>query len=121
MKHAADAQTIDWVDRRDLGIARAERRARRECGDEWTLSAATYLALYARNTAVGQPFLLEDAREASAGKVTAPTNAKAWGAAVQFAVRSGWLQKAGYAPARSSNGSPKVLWRTAASGAQAAA
>lgn len=79
----------------------------------WTETAAAYLRDYAVRVAVGQPWLLEDARDASMGRVSDPDNLKAWGAAVQLAARRGWLVRAGYAPARSSNGSPKCLWRAA--------
>lgn len=105
----AEVSQIDWIARRDLGIARAKQKAEREY-DGWTLAAAEYLRDYAGRT-FGEPFLLEDAREASRFRVAQPTNQKAWGAAVQLAHRQGWIQKAGYAPARSSNGSPKCLWR----------
>lgn len=110
---SAEATQLDWINRRDLGIARARQRAERECGDTWTRKAAEYLRDYARR-AFGQPFLLEDAREVS--RLPKPTNAKAWGAAVQLACRQRWIEKAGYAPARSSNGSPKCVWRTVISG-----
>lgn len=97
-------------DRRDLGIARAQQKAERECGDDWTRKTAEYLRDYARRTS-GQPFMLEDARKASIGHVPVPTNAKAWGPAAQRAAREKWIRKVGYASARSSNLSPKVLWR----------
>lgn len=97
----------DWLTRRELGIARSVRR----CPDEWTESAAKYLRAYGEIITFGQPFLLEDARDASHGMVTQPPNLKAWGAATVYAVRRGWIVKAGYGPARSSNGSPKCLWR----------
>lgn len=114
----AAACQLDWITRRDLGIARARQRAERECGDQWTHDAAVYLRDYARHT-FGEPFLLEDAREASRPRLTQPQNGKAWGAAVQLACRQGWIQKAGYAPARSSNGSPKCLWKTASADGEA--
>lgn len=110
----AEAAQVDWIVRRDLGIARAKQRAEREY-DGWTLAAAEYLRDYAKR-AVGQPFLLEDAREASRFRLAQPTNGKAWGASVQLACRQKWIEKAGYAPARSSNGSPKCLWRAVIGG-----
>jgi hypothetical protein len=103
-------EQFDWVNRRDLGIARAQQRAERE-HEGWTDLAAEYLRDYSTRVAHGQPFLLEDARDASYGRVVRPSNDKAWGAAVQRAAKRGWLAKAGYAPARSSNGSPKCTWR----------
>lgn len=95
--------------RRDLGIERSTRR----CEPDWTREAAGYLRWYAQEVARGQPFLLEDAREVcGAHGVRTPPNERAWGAAVRYAVHQRWLTKAGYAPARSSNGSPKCLWRS---------
>lgn len=101
-----------WRERRDDGIRRAHEHAE---ADEpgWTERAALYLRDYAARVAHGQPFLLEDAREASGARVSAPANPKAWGRAVQVAARRGWLVREGYAPARSSNGSPKCAWRAA--------
>lgn len=92
--------------RRDAGIARAREHAEADVPD-WTETAAAYLRKFARDTAVGQPFMVEDASECSLGYVPEPDNGKAWGGAVQLAARRGWLRKAGYASARSSNGSPK--------------
>lgn len=95
--------------RRDLGMARV-RRAADDAAHDWTELAAAYLRDYALTTH-GQPFLVEDAAEVS--RLPAPPNAKAWGPAVQIAARRGWIVRAGYAPARSSNLSPKCLWRAA--------
>jgi hypothetical protein len=92
--------------RRDDGMQRAEDHA--EADDPgWTESAATYLRFFARHAA-GQPFLVEDA---AAIYPYRPANGKAWGPAVRLAVKRGWLTKAGYAPARTSNLSPKCTWR----------
>lgn len=107
---------LDWLDRRDLGIHRAQVKAHRECGEDWTVRAATFLYHYAACVALGQPFMVEDARQVAHTKrygVPRNSNPKAWGAAVQMARRKGWIRAAGYAPARSSNGSPKVLWERA--------
>jgi hypothetical protein len=75
---------------------------------EWTEMAAAFLRDYARSC--GGTFLVEQARQASAGKIPAPDNLKAWGPAAAKAVRKGWIAKAGYGPACSSNGSPKTLF-----------
>lgn len=97
--------------RRDLGIARAELRQER-LDPDWTAAAAGFLRDFAKDTALGQPFLIEDAREASFGKITEAPNAKAWGAAVRQAARSGWLVKTGqFGITRCSNQSPRALWR----------
>ena len=93
--------------RRDLGIARAADGA----GDGWVEAAAQWLHWYASHTAHGQPFLVEDAAQVFPGQRAA--NGKAWGPAVQLARRQGWIVRDGYAPARSSNLSPKCTWRAA--------
>ena len=56
--------------RRDLGIARAELRQER-LDPDWTAAAAGFLRDFAKDTALGQPFLIEDARE----QATAAANA----------------------------------------------
>ena len=95
--------------RRDLGIERARRRA----GDPWTMSAARFVAYYARAIAKGEPFLIEDARAAwNASGREPPPDGRAWGGVTNVASRElGLIEKAGYGPAKSSNCSPKVLWR----------
>lgn len=107
----ARGRTDDWVEvlaRRDAGIERAARRAT----PEWVRTSAEYLRWYATRVAHGQPFLLEDAREVSSiHGIEHPANERAWGAAVRHAAACGWIVKNGYAPARSSNGSPKCLWK----------
>lgn len=102
-------QQLDLVDaclRRETGIARVALAA----GSEWIEAAAAHLRDYARRT-YGQPFLIEDAAQVYRG--AAPPNAKSWGPAALAAARRGWIRKAGYAPARSSNLSPKCTWRAA--------
>lgn len=107
---SADANQLDWIERRGLGMARAQRRTERECGEDWTERAAQHLREFARRIAVGQPFLIEDARAAAPRSLGEPSNGKAWGPAVQRARKAGYIKGAGFAPARSSNGSPKCLW-----------
>jgi len=96
--------------RRDEGMARAQEHAEAD-QPGWTEAAATFLRDYAQT--VAGPFLVEQARIASKHRVAIPENAKAWGPAAVLAVKRGWIVKAGYAAARSSNGSPKCQWRTA--------
>ena len=95
--------------RRDLGMARVQRAAE-DAVASWTERAAAYLRDYSRSTH-GQPFLIEDAAEVA--RLPSPPNAKAWGPAAQLAARRGWIKRAGYAPARTSNRSPKCLWAAA--------
>lgn len=91
--------------RRDIGLARVETSA----GRTWVERAAELIIRYARKH---DRFLVEDVRTAAArhGMIEDPPNLKAWGAAVQRARMSGAVRAAGYAPANSSNRSPKVLW-----------
>jgi hypothetical protein len=91
--------------RRDIGLARVEMSA----GMPWVERAAGLVRAYALKHG---KFLVEDVRAAAAEweMIEDPPNAKAWGAAVQLARRRGWVNACGYAPANSSNRSPKVLW-----------
>jgi len=98
---------VDACERRDDGIRRAKEHAESDAPG-WTEAAAAYLREYARQTC-GEPFLVENAIEVYRG--ARPANKRAWGAATQLAARRGWIVKAGYALARSSNQSPKCTWR----------
>ena len=100
----AQLDLVDALQRRDTGMARVEQSA----GTDWIDDATAYLREYARR-ARGEPFLIEDAIEVYTG--TRPPNPKAWGPAAMMAAKRGWIRKAGYAPARSSNLSPKTLWQ----------
>lgn len=99
-----------WKARRDEGMARAQEHAEAD-QPGWTEAAATFLRDYAQT--VAGPFMVEQARIASKHRVAIPENAKAWGPAAVLAVKRGWIVKAGYGPASSSNGSPKTLFRSA--------
>lgn len=92
--------------RRDRGIDRAGRR-----DSAWTDWAAEIIRQHARNH---ETFLIEDVHEyAIQCGLPAPVDGRAWGAATRLAAKRGYIVKAGYAPAKSSNLSPKVLWRRA--------
>ncbi len=93
------------------GMLAAAMHADRVEGD-WTTQAGA--ALYRFAQLRGQrPFLIEDVRvfAHSAGVPDAP-DSRAWGFVVQAAKRDGTICPVGYAKARSSNGSPKVLWKS---------
>lgn len=94
--------------RRDDGIRRAQDHAEADAPG-WTEEAAAFLREYARNCS--GTFLCEQARAASKHWVPEPENGKAWGAAALYAMKRGWIVKAGFGPASSSNGSPKTLFR----------
>lgn len=97
-----------WQARREDGMARAQDHAEDDIPG-WTEAAAEFLRDYALT--VAGPFLVEQARAASRHRVPAPANGKAWGPAAVMAVKRGWIVKAGFGPASSSNGSPKTLFR----------
>jgi hypothetical protein len=94
--------------RRDDGISRAADHA----GSAWQRQARGYLLEYlATNTGA---FLAEDVRGfAERRGISPPPDGRAWGAVFQSAAREHLIRKVGYAPARSSNLSPKVQWTSA--------
>jgi len=95
-------------ERGQTGSRRAGERADR-ASEDWTEDAAYYLRLYA-SLCFGKPFLIE---AVSANYVNPPPDRRAWGHATRLAAKRGWIKKVGYAPAASSNGSPKCLWAKA--------
>lgn len=95
--------------RRDDGIERAGDHA----GDRWKRSARGYLLEFL--TVRPSTFLAEDVRAfAELRGLETPPDGRAWGAVMQAAARERLIAKVGYAPARSSNLSPKVLWKRGA-------
>lgn len=100
--------------RRDLGIHRARTRADADTPN-WSERAAAYLAEFARKTALGQAFLIEDA-VASCPLDLRPKEPRAWGGALRVAVQNGALRKARDADGRYRYGigrvncSPKIFW-----------
>ena len=95
---------------RAKGHAAAKRSADR-AGMAWQDHAITYLCSYVRNCLT--PFLAEDVVQFACrdGLCPEPPDARAWGHVMQRAKRMGLIEPCGYRAARSSNGSPKVLWR----------
>jgi hypothetical protein len=104
-----DQLPIDFVRaRRDDGIQRSGDHA----GDDWRRWARGYLMEYI--AAHSGPFLAEDVRAfADACHFQHPPDGRAWGIVLRNAAREGLVVKVGYAPAKSSNLSPKVQWRAA--------
>lgn len=98
--------SIDYARaRRDDGIQRAGDHA----GNEWKDRARGYVLEFLAGNP--EPFLAEDLREfAEVRGLFAPPDGRAWGAVIQSAARDGLIRKVGYAPAKSSNLSPKVQW-----------
>lgn len=96
--------------RRDIGISRAADHADADTPG-WSDIAFDFLEACAKVRAA--PFLAEDIIElAKAAHLEPPPDGRAWGGVFQRACRRGVIAKAGYAPAKTSNCSPKVLWRS---------
>ena len=101
-------------------ITRKEAEARRDTGMQQAVDHADSVSFQWSERAYGhvfdfcqhrRPFLTEDARAfAEARGFSQPPDGRAWGAVMKRAFANGLVKKVGYAPARSSNLSPKVLW-----------
>jgi hypothetical protein len=99
----------DALSRRDEGIQRAAEHA----GIRWQRLARGFLLEFLSRP-IGT-FLAEDVRcFAEIRGLESPPDGRAWGAVLQSAAREKLIEKAGYGAARSSNLSPKVLWRARA-------
>lgn len=105
-KQAAEA-------RRDAGMALATDKADRDA-EGWSADARAALVRYAQENPHLQ-FLAEHVRQWAEGKglVSAPENGRAWGSVFRNAAADGLIVRVGYAPADSSNRSPKCLWEAA--------
>lgn len=78
----------------------------------WSQKAGILFVDYARDVALGQPFLTEDARSwAECQGLPPPPDKRAWGFIAKAMREANHTTFAGYAPAKSSNGSPKCQWR----------
>lgn len=77
---------------------------------DWSRAALVFVRRYA---SLNQWFMTEELRAwAHNAGFPRPPNAKAWGAVMQAAQRAGIVIADGYAPANSSNRSPKVRWKS---------
>lgn len=96
---------------RAKGHAGARRAAARADAvqPDWLDDACAAILFWAQ--AWDRPFLIEEAREALVEGYPAPSDPRAWGHAVRVLKARGQIEPAGYAPAKSSHGSPKCLWR----------
>ena len=75
----------------------------------WVVAAAHQIFIYAVQAT--EPFTIEQARE-HCMPTPEGADARSWGHVTRLAVRRGWIEPTGaYAPAASSNGSPKRLYR----------
>lgn len=101
---------LDWKQaesRRDDGMQRAVEHAD-DVKPYWSDMAMTWVLVYRDMHA---EFLAEDVRAyAHAGGLPGPPDGRAWGAVIRRAAKAGHIVKVGYAPAKTSNLSPKVLW-----------
>jgi len=80
--------------------------------ESWSQKASVLFLDYARDIVKGQPFLTEDARAwAESQGLPPPPDGRAWGFVAKAMREANHVLFAGYAPAKSSNGSPKCLWR----------
>jgi hypothetical protein len=87
----------------------AAARADREI-DDWTKKAVALFAEYASQAF--DPFLTEEARQyAESHGLSTPPDGRAWGHVAKNCQRAGVVTSAGFGAAKSSNGSPKVLWK----------
>lgn len=97
------------ADRRDSGIASATQHANNEI-PSWSIQAdnAMMAAIHMHGK---QPFLAEELIEVAVqGGAPSPPDGRAWGGVFRRLAIRGIIRKVGYAPAKSSNLSPKVLW-----------
>lgn len=91
----------------DLSIMRVCLNA----GGEWRDAATKALQRFLLDLPSGKHFMTEDVREQVEPVIGLPHDGRAWGQIIRGAARAGWIRRVGYAPARSSNLSPKPLWQ----------
>lgn len=101
-QHEAQAARL----RAELGATRAADKAQR-LDPSWTDTALEAVRAHARDHEV---FMAEDVVKHCPMPQSA--DPRAWGSVLQSARRRGWIKPDGYAPANSSNRSPKVRWRS---------
>jgi hypothetical protein len=95
--------------RRDDGMTRAVEHAD-AVEPDWSTRAYVCLAEFCRERGA-LTFLTEDVRAFALNRnLPPPPDGRAWGAVIQRAAREGLIVRMGYAAAKSSNLSPKVLW-----------
>lgn len=88
-------------------LAVAAKAERKSAG--WVERALAELGEFARSTK--GTFTIEQARAAIEGRLPKPHDLRAWGRVTRSARSKGVIVQDGYAPAASSNGSPKPLYR----------
>jgi hypothetical protein len=94
---------------RGHSAARAAADKAEKVDPGWTDIAARQVLSFALRTPY--PFTIEQARR-ECMETPEGADARSWGHVTRLAVRMGWIEPTGgYAPAVSSNGSPKRLYR----------
>ena len=94
--------------RRDAGIAQAEDHAN-AVEPNWSEDALHLLEQFCRQATA--PFIIEEVRAFAEDRgFASTTDERAWGGVIRRAAAKGLIRKIGYAPAKSSNLSPKCLW-----------
>lgn len=99
----------------DIGLRRAiEATERRVPG--WTELAVEAVKVYVATTAPGEKFTLEALRLKVEAGLPTPNDLRSWGHVPRMCLKRGILErkKGEYAPAESSNGSPKPVYRRGA-------
>lgn len=86
--------------------------------NEWTHRAFMAVQQVLREHE-GETFLAEDLRYKAEERLKErPKDPRNWGAVMRMAAKEKLIRRQGYAPARSSNQSPKVLWARVDSGSR---
>lgn len=94
---------------RDEGMRRVESHTEDDIPG-WGERAYAFLIDYAHT---GAEFRIEDVRAAAVGVIPDPPDARAWGPVAFRAARNKRIEVVRYAPAASSHGSPKPVWKVA--------
>jgi hypothetical protein len=99
--------------RRDRGMQRAQAHADAVQLDAWSARAMSALRRYlAEGPGRDGAFLAEQFVDwTKTADVAQPPEPRAWGAVISTAARRGLIRRIGYAPANTSNRSPKCLWQ----------
>jgi len=96
-------------ERRDQGIKSAVEHAD-AVRPKWRVQAEAYTEGLIERRGF-KPFLMEEiVAAAEVDGIPAPPDKRAWGHVIRALARRGVVRKIGYAPAKSSNLSPKIQW-----------
>lgn len=106
----AQTATQQAQERRDVGIERAEDHAN-AVEEGWSEAAYSHLFDFCKTVRESKRrFIVEEVRAYALERGFTCASERAWGAVIQRAARRGLIVKIGYAPAKSSNLSPKCQW-----------